>query len=221
MTLPRTIIPNLWAATDPDAIITWWGTESDDRFNLTSVYGRIYRDPQPDGTSNSRPYQVNAWGDDGDDHIKGGDAQDYIAGMGGRDVLQGGKGDDVLRGDNGGDIMRGGDGDDHLFHFRGNDLAQGGQGSDSFYVRFFASNENQRAAFVTIKDFDVDEDTIVFKNVKPGQIEATELENGWMFSKGGDDLAFVRGGSFDLDDLVDAFEFTSLTLDQITEDALL
>lgn len=217
--MKRMIIPYLWAAKDPDAIITWRGTVLDDRFNLTSIYGRIFHDPQPDGPSNSRPYQLNGWGALGNDHIKGGDGQDYLAGMGGRDVLQGGLGDDVLRGDNGSDIMRGGDGDDHLFHNRGSDTSTGGSGADSFYVRYFADHEAEQAACVTITDFDPDEDRILFRHVKPGELDATETENGWLFSKGEDNIVLV-GGSHELDDLIDAFVFERFTLDEVTAQVL-
>lgn len=217
--LTRMIAPLMWSAADP-AIITWWDRDGSDWFSVTSAFGRIFRDPQDDGTSNSRPFQLAAWGGSGDDSIKGGDAQDYIAGNKGHDFLQGMAGNDILRGDNGHDTMIGGDGDDHIFMWKGNDEAWGGEGSDTFYARYLGKNEVQQARYARIEDYDPTEDTIVFKNVQDAySLSAEQTDDGWMITKG-DDLLVEIVGDHSLRELGESFEFAQYSLDQVTADLL-
>ena len=79
-------------------------------------------------------------GQDGDDSvtggtandtIMGGDGDDTIAGLGGNDSIDAGDGDDVVSGDDGDDTIQAGDGDDIVTGNLGNDSVLGGDGLDS------------------------------------------------------------------------------------------
>ncbi len=79
-------------------------------------------------------------GQDGDDSvtggtandtIMGGDGDDTIAGLGGNDSIDAGDGDDVVSGDDGDDTIQAGDGDDIVTGNLGNDSILGGDGLDS------------------------------------------------------------------------------------------
>ncbi|WP_309645827.1 Calx-beta domain-containing protein [Phenylobacterium sp.] len=63
--------------------------------------------------------------------LKGGAANDSIAGFGGADTLQGGGGTDTLSGGDGGDKLEGGGDADVLYGDSGSDSLYGGQGTDS------------------------------------------------------------------------------------------
>jgi Ca2+-binding RTX toxin-like protein len=72
----------------------------------------------------------------------GGDAGEWIYGLGGNDLItagagsdnvRAGSGDDVVHGGAGDDGLRGGAGADHLYGGTGNDALIGGYGDDSFY----------------------------------------------------------------------------------------
>ena len=82
-------------------------------------------------------------GTPGDDVINGGNAQDWINGLGGDDEISGGnqhdvlsgdgdgRGNDVITGDNGKDVVNGDGGNDDLSGNNGKDKVNGGSGSDN------------------------------------------------------------------------------------------
>jgi hypothetical protein len=80
-------------------------------------------------------------GGDGNDHLDGGAGNDTLRGLGGHDTLIGGadndnlsghEGNDTLRGDGGADRLFGGDGVDWLYGGAGDDYLSGGAGFDNF-----------------------------------------------------------------------------------------
>jgi Ca2+-binding RTX toxin-like protein len=88
---------------------------------------------------------------EGPDKLIGGNATDYLKGLGGGDTLvagagndlldggpgndrlDGGTGADALRGDTGADVLRGEDGADTLYGGAGADTLRGGAGADTLY----------------------------------------------------------------------------------------
>lgn len=73
----------------------------------------------------------NAFGGDGNDTIKGDDAQNEIHGARGNDDLRGNDDDDELYGGAGDDSVKGNTGSDYLEGNKGNDLVKGGGGHDT------------------------------------------------------------------------------------------
>ena len=69
-------------------------------------------------------------GTEGNDTLRGNDAENRLIGIEGNDVLWGRGADDVLKGKDGDDTLNGGDDDDQLEGNSGNDLLQGGEGVD-------------------------------------------------------------------------------------------
>lgn len=98
-----------------------------------SNFGDILTAPAvPQGRS-----EINLFGDDGNDDLRGGGGIDILEGWGGDDRLTGGGGDDQLYGDDfdpfggvGKDIVYGGDGDDFLFGGFEDDQLYGEAGDD-------------------------------------------------------------------------------------------
>jgi Ca2+-binding RTX toxin-like protein len=72
-------------------------------------------------------------GEKGNDRLYGGKGDDYLQGGRGKDILKGGRGDDDLQGGRGSDTLRGGKGDDWLEGGRGVDRLFGGQGDDHLF----------------------------------------------------------------------------------------
>jgi Ca2+-binding RTX toxin-like protein len=72
-------------------------------------------------------------GQKGDDHLKGGDGNDWLDGRAGHDRLAGGTGHDLLFGGRGDDQLSGGAGNDRLFGGRGHDQLAGGTGKDKLF----------------------------------------------------------------------------------------
>ena len=72
----------------------------------------------------------SVYGDDGADHIDGGDGHDTLYGDDGDDRLYGGDGNDTLYGHDGDDRLYGGDGNDYLSGRDGDDRLYGGDGND-------------------------------------------------------------------------------------------
>ncbi|MCV3769072.1 M10 family metallopeptidase [Rhizobium sp. TRM95796] len=123
-------------------------------------------------------------GRSGDDAIFGLGGDDFLFGNSGDDRLLGGNGNDRLNGGLGSDLLSGGDDNDKLFGYRGNDRLLGGAGTDVLNAGLgkdilIGGNGNDRLTggsgpdrFVfgrdggrdVITDFDVGEDTLVFKN---------------------------------------------------------
>ena len=104
-------------------------------------------------------------GNAGDDSLTGGNDRDFLNGgwgndtlVGGndRDTLVGGNDHDLLIGNTGHDWLTGGNGNDILTGGDGNDTLTGGDGADSFVFN------NPREGVDTIRDFSVDNDTLVF-----------------------------------------------------------
>lgn len=71
-------------------------------------------------------------GGGGQDLIDGGPGTDFIIGNQGDDGLIGGPDADILWGGNGNDVVNGGPGDDTIFGGSGNDILVGGPGRDTF-----------------------------------------------------------------------------------------
>ena len=65
------------------------------------------------------------------DMLSGGEANEFLDGLGGDDWISSGYGDDVARGGDGNDTVEGDAGDDTLHGEAGNDSLSGGAGSDS------------------------------------------------------------------------------------------
>ncbi|MGD9638417.1 MAG: beta strand repeat-containing protein [Alphaproteobacteria bacterium] len=74
--------------------------------------------------------RVVAYGNNGNDTILGGSANDYLRGDAGDDILEGGADNDVLIGGAGADTLRGGDGNDSLYIDSDDVEISGGEGSD-------------------------------------------------------------------------------------------
>lgn len=101
---------------------------------------------------------IGGWGDDS---LYGNADDDKLYGFGGDDLLSGGTGDDTLCGGTGDDKLHGEDGDDVLYGNAGNDILTGGDGADQFV---FVKGQDLDLDYVdVIKDFNVEEDTIVFE----------------------------------------------------------
>ncbi|WP_137703373.1 lipase family protein [Marimonas lutisalis] len=70
-------------------------------------------------------------GDDGDNPIYGGAANEIINGFGGHDTLSGDLGSDTIDGGSGNDSLEGGSGNDEITDGAGNDTVLGGSGDDT------------------------------------------------------------------------------------------
>ena len=99
-------------------------------------------------------------GTNGDDRLRGTDADDQISGKGGNDRLEGEDGDDVLlggagndrlQGDDGRDRLKGGADDDRLRGDDDSDVLTGGGGSDTF--QFDADDGKDRITDFERADF--------------------------------------------------------------------
>ena len=102
-------------------------------------------------------------GGSGRDRINGEAGADTILGGGGRDIVNGGGGNDNLGGGAGNDSLKGGNGIDRLEGGIGDDTLRGGAGPDHF--NFWAPQMGMiDLGTDTIKDFEVDVDTIDFAN---------------------------------------------------------
>ncbi len=93
----------------------------------------------------------------GADTITGNDLDNYLNGLGGNDTVNGGAGDDYVLGGSGDDTVNGGAGDDILTGFTGSDVFTGGTGADTFVI-------DKDRGLKIIKDFDLTEDKIYFKD---------------------------------------------------------
>ncbi len=97
----------------------------------------------------------------GNDTLTGNDLDNIIQGLFGNDTIKGEAGDDNLLGSGGNDTLFGGSGDDTLFGGSGNDTLTGGAGADIFLIRKAYGTE-------VIKDFDLTEDMLYFRNFTKG-----------------------------------------------------
>ena len=110
---------------DINSIVSFSGLGGNDYFN-----------------NNVQTLRTSAQGGEGDDtllgdalqdSLKGGNGNDYIAGMDAYDELSGDAGNDNIYGGNGSDWMYGGDGNDYLMGEAGDDYMFGHKGKDSLY----------------------------------------------------------------------------------------
>jgi len=121
---------------------------------------RVAREPEE-----SRMTARALVGDNGPNHLKGGDDRDdTVQGGPGDDTVDGLGGDDVLRGGRGRDQIDGGEGDDWIAGGRGDDTLRGGKGADVFNsfvdagtdtVLDFSIAENDRVELDPYTDFTV------------------------------------------------------------------
>lgn len=100
-------------------------------------------------------------GNDGNDFLYGNEDNDFVYGNGGFDFISGGLGDDLVSGGFGNDEVYGGPGNDSLYGNYGSDTLTGGDGSDQFV--FVAGQDLIGTDIDTIKDFNVEEDILVFE----------------------------------------------------------
>ncbi|MDR9394281.1 MAG: Ig-like domain-containing protein, partial [Roseovarius sp.] len=82
-------------------------------------------------TNDDETVALDITGDDTDEVIDGGPANDTLRGAGGNDTLNGQDGDDRLEGNEDDDVLNGGDGDDALLGGTGNDEINGDAGNDN------------------------------------------------------------------------------------------
>lgn len=107
------------------------GAEQTASFELEQVHSVLFRGREGnDKFENKSSVQSVAYGNQGHDHLKGGNAADRLYGGPGNDKLEGRGGDDSLHGDYGNDRIFGGDGDDLLYGWLGDDFLQGDSGVD-------------------------------------------------------------------------------------------
>jgi len=98
--------------------------------DVTSV--RVVAGDGDDFVYNTLLIDTEIFGQDGDDHLEGGWANDLVMGGNGIDVLVGRNGDDSLNGQDGNDWLFGGPGVNALSGITGNDNLYGGVGDDTF-----------------------------------------------------------------------------------------
>ena len=128
-------------------------------------------------------------GGTGDDTITGTDQDNYIHGSAGNDILNGKGGDDVFNGDQGADTIDGGAGDDVIYSAGGDDTLTGGDGADIFLIRKGLGTD-------VIKDFDLTEDMIYFRNFTKGG-ETISVASGTLTVGGTDVVIHGANGSPD------------------------
>ena len=131
----------------------YYGTDGDDTYDGGEGHDTILGDAGDDTLTGGEGYD-RIRGGSGDDTIYGGDDIDILRGDSGDDEIYGGEGKDTILGDEGDDEIYGGAGNDTILGGGGDDTLTGGAGEDTFvYSRIEAGDD-------TIKDFNVDEDTI-------------------------------------------------------------
>lgn len=172
----------------------FYGGRGNDLLVANFVHGGIGNDLLV-GVANTWGYGSTAWGDEGNDVLRGTLLDDYLLGGTGNDVLLGGAGEDHLEGGTGNDVLRAGDGaDGWVTGEAGNDLVDGGAGNDFLDggvgrdtllsgagndtinpdVEFFQSNSSQPTdgardkILVTRDDLGDYTDTILFKAFEEG-----------------------------------------------------
>ena len=75
---------------------------------------------------------MKAYGEEGNDEIRGSAGDDEFHGGAGDDTIYGGAGNDMLYGDDGNDTIFGEDGNDMIYGGAGNDYLYGGAGDDTY-----------------------------------------------------------------------------------------
>ncbi|MEO0343126.1 MAG: calcium-binding protein [Pseudomonadota bacterium] len=131
--------------------------------------------------------------------LRGGAGNDFLMSGSGDDVLRGGTGNDMLMAGSGDDRLVGGQGDDYLIAGLGNDRMIGGEGSDTFEINTGLSGRN------VIKDFKVDEDTLLLLNFsgENDDISLTQKGDNVIVSDQNDSFKLVLKDT-DIDDLTTA-----------------
>jgi len=97
--------------------------------DVTSV--KVVAGDGDDFVYNTLLVDTEVFGQDGNDWLEGGYANDLVMGGNGNDTLVGRNGDDVLNGQAGNDWLFGGHDDDSLSGITGNDKLYGGAGDDT------------------------------------------------------------------------------------------
>lgn len=137
---------------------------------------------------------VKIVGDNNDNILNGGNADDQIIGKGGNDTIDGGKGDDIILGNSGNDTIKGrqgndtlfgGTGDDYLEGNRGMDFLSGDKGSDTLFggldadTFFFSLNSNVLSTGVdTVEDFAIGEDVLLMGDSSDASFGADDFTFG-------------------------------------------
>lgn len=154
-------------------------------------------------------------GGNGDDHLVGGMGHDRLGGAAGHDTIEGDIGRDTLMGRDGADELYGGANDDRLFTGKGNDIADGGDGRDeliSYYGHdtliggadsdtfHFAAKGGART--ITIEDFEVGVDRLVFEGDAPTEADITIQPGADAFVFADNVKVVLKGvGDIDLSDI--------------------
>jgi hypothetical protein len=126
------------SAVDANVVVDFNGATS--TFAAAKVKSILFHGEGGNDTfTNNTSIRAVIFGDNGDDKLTGGSANDLIhggkgnddiQGGGGNDMLMGELGDDSLSGGSGNDLLQGGNGNDDLAGDDGNDMMSGGNGAD-------------------------------------------------------------------------------------------
>lgn len=128
-------------------------------------------------------------GDEGNDTLIGGAADDQINGDAGDDVIDGGGGNDTIHGSTGNDTIRGGQGHDHIYSEAGEDLVDGGVGDDRIYGGDGNDTLSGGAGLDTVHGGDGNDE---IRGADGADILYGDTGNDWMNGGAGDDR--VSGG---------------------------
>lgn len=128
-------------------------------------------------------------GGGGLDIIVGGPGTDFIIGNQGPDTLDGGPDADIIWGGNGNDLIFGGPGDDTIYGGTGEDILIGGPGRDTFV---FNSNQPGRDVIVDFEPGDRIDVRGVDGLLDPDQV-ANREDNDFLYLLSGDGGAFIEG----------------------------
>ncbi|MDG2305282.1 MAG: C2 family cysteine protease [Candidatus Binatia bacterium] len=122
--------------------VVFYGGDGNDRFfNKTSVPSEAHGNNGDDSLSGGGADdllvggygQDSLYGNAGDDTILGSGGSDYLDGGSGADLVRGHGGQDYMRGGKGADRLEGGSGGDTMFGDAGADHLYGGDGNDKIY----------------------------------------------------------------------------------------
>ena len=131
-----------------------------------------------------------AWGEAGNDTMKGWIYADLLMGGDGDDEIRGGLNNDTLNGGRGNDKIIGGSGDDYVKGGLGNDKIKLGKGADVLEL----SRGNDK-----VNDFRINEDSVVIDEDFFGQqLEFKDTKKGCYITNGDDVNTFFKGVSSDL-----------------------
>jgi hypothetical protein len=169
-------------------------------FDATKVKSIEFRGAAGDDSfTNNTLIPSSAYGDTGNDVLRGGSGNDLLYGGDGDDQLYGGAGNDRLYGQEGNDQLYGEAGNDGLFGGAGNDELYGGAGADRFLVNSGTTPQKDKT----------DEDAVLtfrrgVKDWDPAEIERLdaafailheETKDTRLLTIGATQLTFERSGS--------------------------